>query len=320
MNSMLAWGAHVIAAVQTLRSPPMDAVMKTISLLGAEYFFLAALPFLYWCLDERRAIRLAFATFFNLFVNIALKDWVGLLRPYQVRPQLRVVDEIGFSFPSWHAQGSAAFWVQLSFWIKRPWGIVLGLAMPLAIGFTRVYLGVHYPTDVLAGWAIGASIALCFQALQGRAAPILAKLHIRFQIAIVAAISWLMCFLHMADVAPGAGFFGVGLGYALNRKHLRYSAEGGIGAKALRFILGGAVLGGIYVGLKLLFPKEGSDYYTLFRFLRYGLLGLWTSFGAPWLFIRLKLAGQRPEGVPASADKAQEKGGEPGGTDGPRAG
>jgi membrane-associated phospholipid phosphatase len=294
MNAILDWGAGFIQAVQGVKGPAMNAVMLAVTFLGTEYFFLAALPFLFWCVDERRAARIGFVTFFSLFVNVWIKDAVALPRPYQVRPELHVVDEIGYSFPSWHAQGSATFWPLIAFWSRRPWAIVLGVAMPLAIGFTRIYLGVHYPTDVLAGWAIGAAISLSYQGLQARFVPMISRLNVRFQVALVAAASWLMCALHMADVAPGAAFFGIGLGYVFSRRRLRFSAAGSVSRRALRFVVGGVVLGGIYAGLKVAFPKEGDELFTLFRFVRYAALGLWVTFGAPWLFIALKLAEARP--------------------------
>jgi len=65
--------------------------------------------------------------------------------------------------------------------------------------------------------------------------------------------------------------------------------------KATRLVIGLVVLLIIYAGGKLVFPDEGESLYALFRFVRYGLLGFWVSFGGPWLFLRLKLATLRPD-------------------------
>jgi membrane-associated phospholipid phosphatase len=312
MNSILAWGAGIIASVQAYRSPALDAVMMAITSLGSEYFFLIALPIIFWCVDERRGIRLGFMLFFSLFANLVLKDSIGMPRPYETRPDLRVIDEVGSSMPSWHAQGSAGFWGFLIGWIKGPLGIVLGILFPLLIGFSRVYLGVHYPTDVIAGWAIGAAILILYRFLESRFLPLVKKLHERFQIAIVAAIAWLMCLAHLENVGPGAAFFGIGLGYILNRKHLRFSAKGGLGARALRILPGIVILVGLYLGLKYILPGDESANGKLFRFLRYGLIGFWTSFGAPWIFQVLKLAGRNDEAaVVASGGDAKGDGDEP---------
>jgi hypothetical protein len=60
---------------------------------------------------------------------------------------------------------------------------------------------------------------------------------------------------------------------------------------ALRLILGFVVMALIYLGLKRLFPDESSVYYRIGRFIRYSLAGLWSSAGAPWVFLRFHLAG-----------------------------
>ena len=63
--------------------------------------------------------------------------------------------------------------------------------------------------------------------------------------------------------------------------------------RAIRYALGLAVAGALYAGLKAAFPGAESESYRLFRFVRYGLVGLWVSAGAPYVFLRLRLAGGR---------------------------
>jgi hypothetical protein len=63
--------------------------------------------------------------------------------------------------------------------------------------------------------------------------------------------------------------------------------------RALRFLLGAGVMVGLWLGLRLAFTGLEPDY--LFRFIRYALMGLWGAFGAPWLFVRVRLAKTNPE-------------------------
>ncbi len=74
----------------------------------------------------------------------------------------------GYSFPSGHATGAAAVGVLCAWmstrWVVRRWGVQVGVwgmtaALIVLIGFSRVYLAVHFPTDVLAGWFLGAAWA-----------------------------------------------------------------------------------------------------------------------------------------------------------------
>jgi len=105
---------------------------------------------------RRRAVLLIAAVAGATGVNMVLKSIFG-----RARPDLweRLVVEHSYSFPSGHATVSAALGAALVIvtWNTRwRWrGVVIGIIYPLFIGLTRLYLGVHYPTDVLAGWIVG---------------------------------------------------------------------------------------------------------------------------------------------------------------------
>ena len=99
----------------------------------------------------------------------------------RARPDLLepIVEERGFSFPSGHsALGMVAWGIfavlvwrsRLPVGLRR--GIVAGIGVAIfLIGLSRVWLGVHYPTDVLAGWTAGAVIVLLFARLTRRVSP-----------------------------------------------------------------------------------------------------------------------------------------------------
>jgi len=108
---------------------------------------------------EGRHTRLWVAVGIGVWVlQKGLKLWWG--RP---RPELwpRLVEQDGFSFPSGHALASAAFypllaWVLAQRYPRRAGPLyALGFGLPLAIGIGRLYLGLHWPSDVLAGWVLG---------------------------------------------------------------------------------------------------------------------------------------------------------------------
>jgi len=88
-------------------------------------------------------------------------------------------------------------------------------------------------------------------------------------------------------------FAGIAVGVALGIRYLDFDAGGQFWKRAVRFLLGVAVVAAIFFGLRLIFPGEGESLYAVFRFMRYGLVGLWITLGAPWLFLRVGLAGAR---------------------------
>ena len=119
-----------------------------------------------------QAVLVVAATLGGLLVSHLLKDLYDRPRPELV-PHLVPVSTA--SFPSGHAMLSAVVYLTLgallarlvdAWWVKL-YVIVAALGLTGLVGLSRVYLGVHYPTDVLAGWAAGLSWAiLCWLAVR----------------------------------------------------------------------------------------------------------------------------------------------------------
>jgi undecaprenyl-diphosphatase len=116
----------------------------------------------------RPALCIAAAVAAGFLLAEGVKDVVGRPRPDVAwRPAEYPLPKTP-SFPSGHAVDSTVAYASLGLIagrrLRRRWlrvlALVLGLALPLLVGFTRVYLGVHYFTDVLAGWGVGLTLAL----------------------------------------------------------------------------------------------------------------------------------------------------------------
>lgn len=297
MEPVLSWGLDVVRSIQAIASPGLTSFVKVLTLAGSEYFYLLFLPVLFWCIDERFGLRLGLVVLMSTFVNSWLKVAFAQPRPYELDPSVGLSRETSYGLPSGHAQGTSTFWGTLAPRIRRPWGLVLALAVPLAISFTRLYLGVHFPTDVLLGLALGWSFALAGYFLGDRAAALLATWNVRVLVVLIALVALAMNALNMNDTSMPGVFFGTAMGGVFLFRKLRFDASSGTAAvKAARLAIGLAGVAAIYLGGKLLSPEAGEAQYALVRFIRYGLVGGWVSFGAPWLFLRLKLAGTRPEG------------------------
>jgi len=298
MEKTLIWGIELIKTIQTIESPTLTAIMKIITSLGSEFAYLAIIPLVYWCVDERKGVRLGVTLLLSAWLNSFLKAVWRQPRPYDMDPSVGRALENSPGLPSGHAQGSMTFWGLVGSWMKAPFGLTLAIALPLLIGFTRIYLGVHFPTDVLVGWLLGGGVLVVYFLFGDRLGRILSASNIRVQLLIIVAVAFLMNALHPEDTSLGGVFFGLGAGYLLMQAKFPFSARLGADgqtAKAaslvIRYLLGLAVSAALYLGLKKVFPSETSSSYALFRFLRYGLVGAWVSAGAPWVFLRLKLVG-----------------------------
>jgi hypothetical protein len=298
MEAMLAWGIDVIQGIQTIATPGLTGVMKILTLAGSEYFYILFLPILFWCIDERFGARFGLVFLFSSFVNSWLKEAFAQPRPYNLEPAVGLSHETSYGLPSGHAQGTSTFWGLLAPRIRRPWGLILAIVIPLLISFTRLYLGVHFPTDVFLGLALGWGIAIVSAVFGDRIVVLVSSWNSRLKIIVAALVALGMNALNMADTSMPGAFFGTAVGIVFLSSKLGFDASSGSTLKKIaRFLIGLLVLVAIYLGGKLVFPGEGESLYALFRFVRYGLMGFWISFGGPWLFLRIKLASARSRGA-----------------------
>jgi len=292
------WGLEIIRFIQHFESPALTVIMKIITNLGSEFAYLAVLPLIFWCIDEKRGIRLGTAVLLSAWLNGTFKNALKQPRPYELDPSVGRTVEDSYGIPSGHAQGSLTFWGIIGGWIRQPLGLILAFALPLLISFSRLYLGVHFPTDLFAGWLLALIVLGIYYFGASTIEKLFNTLNIRFKILIVALIAFVMNDLNPLDTSMGGAFFGIATGYFIMIEWFAFSARHNAQGQRPRFlelllryligIIGASI---IYKGLKQVFPGESSPWYAMGRFIRYTLLGAWISAGAPWVFIRLKLAG-----------------------------
>jgi len=160
--------------IRYFASPGVDRVMIFITDIGfgIKYLIIVASSFL--LLSYQRRWQEIAGLGICLSGGAALNFWLKYLF-HRSRPDLlRVVQEIGYSFPSGHVIASMCFYGMSAFLIMRTislWRgrlavLMLAVILNVAIGISRIYLGVHYPTDVVAGYAVGSMwVAFCISLL-----------------------------------------------------------------------------------------------------------------------------------------------------------
>jgi len=298
MTGVLCWGIHIIEQIQSIRFPLLDAFFKTVTLLGNKEFYLIFFPILFWSLDIKLGYKLGLIFLFAAYLNQSLKELFGQPRPVDLQAGLNLIEEGGYGLPSGHAQMAMVIWGGLGVIVKRSWFRLMAALLILLIGFSRIYLGVHFPTDVFAGWLLGALILAAVLLLRRPISRIKLK-PLPLVIGINLLTAAVMIFQNSSVITSLiAAFWGFTLGLIWCRSICSFNpAAAAVRQKLLRLPLGLVLLFILYTVLKLIFPGEGSLFYSLFRFLRYGILGFWISFGAPLLFKALHLLEeQQPDG------------------------
>ncbi len=285
-----------------IRHDWLTPVFTLLTMLGSEPFFLAFLPFGYWCWRKSAFGRFGVLLLANALLNSYLKELWQMPRPDQA---YWLIETGGWSFPSGHAQTAAAAWTWLAYEVGRPWAYAGAAVLIAGISLSRVYLGVHYPVDVGAGAAIGLAAALAF-GLAERFQPELwrnLRPHLKVGLAIALILAWLELF---PAGPPRAAWIIAGAlaGFAAARilePRLTGFVEAAGGADTLRKL--GLGVGGLLIlhpGLDLVQGKLGIESPPVY-FLLYLVIGLWVGWLAPALFIRFGWSGRAALGKPAQS-------------------
>ncbi len=295
MEAIWQWGIEFIRVVQLMRGPALDSLFKAITFLGDQEFFLILMPLIFWNVKFRTGIRFAVVFLLAVYVNVLLKDLIAHPRPFALAPGINLIEAEGYGVPSGHAQLAVIVWGVLAGEIRERWAWIGALLLMALIGFSRIYLGIHFPTDVFAGWLVGGLLLALYlwhgPAVEAWLAAQRWTTHLALLILTPAVLLLLKPFVDA--VLPLATLTGLGVGAILfHRADLRFPASGSIWQRGARFFIGIVGLLLLYAGLKQVFPGEGESLYALMRFVRFMLIGLWVSWIAPWLFRRLRLASE----------------------------
>lgn len=301
--------------------------MQFFALLGEENFMFFWVPMLYWCVDARLGIRIAvlitLSNSFKMFFKLAFHQ----PRPYWISEQVIAMDNApSYGVPSGHAQDAVVLWgiIGASRAASKTWLRWLLVAVIFLVGLSRIFSAVHFPTDVLAGWLIGSAILWAFLKWER---PVLAwfrrhTLGRQVGLAFVASLALIaigragLVFVPPADppewaahaaraVSHGepaidprnvtvvgtvtASSFGFVVGVLLLFHQSGFDARTEWWKRIARLVIGLIGLLVVWQGLALVFPRDTTIVSQALRHLRYGLAGFWIGYGAPWVFIRLKL-------------------------------
>jgi membrane-associated phospholipid phosphatase len=320
MDVLQQWSLDLIRALQTM-SPALDGAMNLFSFFGRIEFYLIVLPLAYWTIDHRLGVRILLVLILTDFLGVACKLLFHQPRPYWIGGVQNLAEESSYGIPSTHASDSLGVWGYLSLRLNKAWLWVSAGLLVFLIGLSRLYLGVHFLHDVTFGWLIGAAVIWLFVSGEARFGPWFGRLSPGGQIGLGFAASIALILVNQVlqayltgitdppqwaqfavNAHPGSyaytlggALFGTVAGYILMRRAAAFENAAGWARKAGRFLVGIAGVLVIYFGLdwafSLLAPDEAPLGYFL-RYARYAVVTFWVTFLAPWIFLRIGLAGR----------------------------
>ena len=323
--SIQAFDIWLIQALQNT-GDWLEPVMKFFTTLGYPQAYMVFVAVVYWSLDRKLGLRLAIFLPLVSSINSLLKLAFHAPRPYWISKDIKAIHATnGFGMPSGHAQASTV-WLLASSYLRRKWFWIIAIIVTFLIGLSRPYLGVHFPTQVVAGWAIGIALMICFLRFERGVTSWLQKLSLHWQLLFVMGMAVLIILTgviillvtgnwdmpmdwignasphlsldktllrsySMASIAGNSGgFLGVTMGAILMVRAGRFQVEGAWWIRLLRIILGLACMFLLYTGMQKIAPGESEFIiYATWRFLGFYLISFLAVYFLPTLFIKLKL-------------------------------
>lgn len=271
----------------------LDIFFWTISQVGGTIAIVVFMCITYWIIDKTKGKKITYAITLSMTFNNLLKMFFSAKRPFEYEnyDHLRKLKDSklsdsasGTSFPSGHSQNAGSSFLSLILYLKKKWLTVLSIILIILVPLSRLYLGVHFPRDVVVGLTIGLLTAfLSFKLLQK-----VNNMGFIFLITAIIFIPFLFLKSTSHDYFRSFGLLlGAGAGILFEEKVVNFSTDNlSTKNKLLRLLIGFPIIGIVYVGIGLI---PGFKDINLLVVVHHLLVSL-TLFGIiPLIFKQLKI-------------------------------
>lgn len=147
---------ELLYMLEKIRMPGLNEFMLTITRLGEETAFLVLALIVFWCVDKKRGYLLMSVGFLGTMANQFMKLWFRIPRPWVLDENFTILEAAreaatGYSFPSGHTTSAVGTFGSIAATAKHRWTVWLCVVLAVLVGFSRMYIGVHTPQDVIVG-------------------------------------------------------------------------------------------------------------------------------------------------------------------------
>lgn len=245
--------------LEGIRHPVLDAIFQFITHLGEETAFIVLGMLFLWCIDKYEGYYLLTVGFWGTQLNQLLKITFRIDRPWVRDPNFKAVESAipeatGYSFPSGHTQTAVGNFGAIARWSRNRLMQIACILLAVLVGFSRMYLGVHTPADVLTSVAVALVLVFALYPIirKGVQNPKWMRASMLCLLGwSVAQVLFMELFPFPADTRPEllysaaknaykmlgavAGFF---LVYELDQRFIRFDTKGCWWVQLLKFIPG----------------------------------------------------------------------------------
>ena len=147
--------------LEKIRNPVFDFIFSLITHVGEETVFLVVAILFFWCINKREGYYILITGLIGTAINQMLKNVCKIPRPWVKDPSFTIVESAkaeatGYSFPSGHTQNVAGTFGSIGAFSSKKWVRITSVVIIVLVAFSRMYLGVHTPWDVLTSLGIAA--------------------------------------------------------------------------------------------------------------------------------------------------------------------
>lgn len=286
------WEPALMVWLQNLLGEAGATIATLVTMLGEETVMVAILGFIYWCYDKKFGVYVGTNLMVGLVANPMIKNIFLRYRPYMVHPEVKCLKPVhegdlydpllqGYSFPSGHTSNSSTMYFSLPVYEKKKWLMIIGIMIPFLVGLSRVCLGVHYPTDVMAGWLLGAVVVAVMTFLQKKI-QVKWKLYLLTTVLTVPGCFYCTSNDYFTCFGMMLGFFAASL---FEEKYVQFENTKDVKKSIIRVVGGLAVFLGANVILKTIFGLISvEELANVLRVIRYGILVFFTMGMYPMIF------------------------------------
>lgn len=290
---MFNWEFMFLELLQNLRTDFFSKFFEFITILGEETVYILLICTIYFMFNKRLAKKLFFIAATSIGFNCIVKNAVKLPRPFANGRIncVRAHTATGYSFPSGHTQIAATCTSALYLALKKKVLLIFSIVATLLVGFSRLYLGAHFPLDVIFGIIFGIGLSNLLNYIYDRPTKEVYLNSIVIGISTVFAIIYL--FSPNILYLDFCKFYGLFLGYifatSFEQKYVNFDYNTSLFKKILRVVIGVVLAFSLKEGIKMILQTDDIYLSYLFNVIRYFLLVAIVFGLLPLVFKKIKI-------------------------------